>query len=207
MTTAFMTVKGGSGCTIMACGYAVFTATEYGKPVLLVDWGGDVPAALGLPQPAEPDYGPDYGPASAGDNLYIASADWFLTDPDLSDFSEVVHDIGVVTDKRQLSGELEPALAGADKILVTHPCYLAVRRAVAMDIKVDGFVLNNQPGRALTAHDVSRAINAPCRTEVMYEMTIARSVDAGLLAVRMPVALRRAARQLKTAPAEVAVSE
>ncbi len=43
--------KGGSGTTVVAAALATLLAAEAGS-ALLVDLGGDLPAALGLPDPA-----------------------------------------------------------------------------------------------------------------------------------------------------------
>lgn len=85
-------------------------------------------------------------------------------------------------------------------ILVTRPCYLALMRAVKQDLHPDGIIVINEPARALTAADVQRTINAPVIAEIAQEPAIARAVDAGLLATRIPQASRRAFADLVAVP-------
>ncbi|MDO8364331.1 MAG: hypothetical protein Q7V88_15675 [Actinomycetota bacterium] len=96
------------------------------------------------------------------------------------------------------TGAPPPALlaAATHQLLVTRPCYLALRRAAASGLQPSGIVLLTEPGRALTAHDVERALGAPVVAELAYDPTVARAVDAGLLAARLP---RSLAQQLKGA--------
>jgi hypothetical protein len=58
-------------------------------------------------------------------------------------------------------------------------------------------VVVDEPGRSLTGHDVSEVLGVPVRAVVPCTKDIARRVDAGLLAARLPRplagALRRAA--------------
>ena len=49
-----------------------------------------------------------------------------------------------------------------------------------------------EPDRALTPTDVATALGAPIRTRVPVSASIARAVDSGLLARRLPGVLRRA---------------
>ncbi len=54
MVTACWSLKGGSGTTVVAAGLALSIQRRIGRPVLLVDLAGDLPAALGLPEPTGP---------------------------------------------------------------------------------------------------------------------------------------------------------
>ena len=73
-------------------------------------------------------------------------------------------------------------------LLVTRYCYLALRRTVAMcgPGDIDGIIAIVEPGRALNGRDAARAIGAPIVAELPYDPSIARAVDAGLLAARTP---------------------
>ncbi len=86
------------------------------------------------------------------------------------------------------TGTPDAALAAAatHRLLVTRPCYLGLRRAVAAGVQPTGVVLVTEPGRALSARDVERALGAPVVAEVQYDPAVARAVDAGLLASRLP---------------------
>jgi hypothetical protein len=52
-------------------------------------------------------------------------------------------------------------------------------------------VLLAEPGRALTRADVEDCVGAPVVAEVAVDPQVARAVDAGLLATRLPRALAR----------------
>ena len=80
-------------------------------------------------------------------------------------------------------------------LLVLRPCYLALRRALAAPIRPSAVVLVNEPGRALTRRDIEDVLGVPVRAEVDFDPSIARAVDAGLLAGRVPRALERALKE------------
>ena len=63
-------------------------------------------------------------------------------------------------------------------------------------LAASGIVLVHEPGRALTARDVERSLGAPVVAELHYDPAVARAVDAGLLAARLP---RSLAHSLKSA--------
>ena len=83
-------------------------------------------------------------------------------------------------------------------LLVIRPCYLALRRAAHFTGLATGVILVSEPGRALGAHDVQRALATPVVAEIAWDPAIARSVDAGLLAARLPHGLIRPLRRLCT---------
>jgi hypothetical protein len=78
-------------------------------------------------------------------------------------------------------------------LLVTRGCYLALRRAVRQTTRPAGVVLLEEPGRALGANEVAEVIGAPIVARVPVRPAIARAVDAGVLATRLPGALQIAA--------------
>jgi hypothetical protein len=78
-------------------------------------------------------------------------------------------------------------------LLVTRGCYLALRRAVRQPVRPAGVVLVEEPGRALGANEVAEVIGAPIVARVPVRPAIARAVDAGVLASRLPAALDLAA--------------
>ena len=51
-------------------------------------------------------------------------------------------------------------------------------------------VVIEEPGRALRADDVAAAVGVPVWRRLTADPAVARSVDAGLLAVRLPRSLR-----------------
>ena len=52
----------------------------------------------------------------------------------------------------------------------------------------------SEPGRSLTRHDVAAALGAPVVAVVEIDPAVARAVDAGLLASRLPRGLARELR-------------
>ncbi len=86
-------------------------------------------------------------------------------------------------------------LGAADRsLLVVRPCYLALRRAAAVPVRPTGVVLVTEEGRALGRRDVEQVLGVPVVAEVPVVPAIARAVDAGLLAGRVPVALATSLR-------------
>jgi len=191
--------KGGSGTTVVASSLALVLSRA--QPTVLVDLSGDVPAALGLSEPSSPGVhdwlaSPTADaaalvrlavPASdtmnvlpAGDRRPVESARWSDLAGALADLPSAVVDAGTGTPAAELLA------AATHSLLVIRPCYLALRRAVAHDARTTGIVLVGEPGRALTARDVEHALGAPVVAELQYDPAVARAVDAGLLATRLP---------------------
>ena len=84
----------------------------------------------------------------------------------------------------------------ATMLLVTRPCYLALRRAIDTPLRPCGVVLINEPGRALTATDIEAVLGRPIVATIPYDVAISRAVDSGLLTSRVPRMLARALRHL-----------
>ena len=63
----------------------------------------------------------------------------------------------------------------------------------------DGVVLVEEPGRSLTAADVARAVGAPVVARIDVDPAIARAVDAGLLAARLPAAMVKSLQSVRDA--------
>lgn len=82
--------------------------------------------------------------------------------------------------------------AAATSLLVIGPCYLALRRAVAVGVRPHGVVVVGERGRALQSDDVANVVGAPVLAEVGVDPAVARVVDAGLLVSRLPRSLERA---------------
>ena len=214
MLTCCWSVKGGSGTTVVAASLGMLAASAPGG-ALLVDLAGDIPAALGLPQPSGPgvrdwltaEAGVEADaiehlsePATPGLRVVPAGADGADRPPSrtrvellartLADQdAEVVVDLGVPTPAWQ------PLLAQADtSLLVIRPCYLALRRATTLTSRPTGIVLVREPGRALGRREVEDVTGVRVLAEVDVEPSIARAVDAGLLASRLPRGLSRPLR-------------
>lgn len=194
--------KGGSGTTVVAATIALLASREH--PTALVDLDGDALAALGLPEHAGAGV-TDWLRSSVADaaalgRLGVEAADGLrvvppgaatvsTTDAGLwHRLAEAEHDgsARLVVDAGAL---WPPPGLDARALLVVRPCYLALRRAIATGLVPDGIVLVHEPGRALGATDVARALGAPVVAEVPFDPAIARAVDAGLLAARLPRAI------------------
>ncbi len=116
----------------------------------------------------------------------------------------VVVDCGDVS---RPGSEAARALAGAagESLLITRPCYLSLRRASRLvgsstheggSLAPSGVVVVREQGRALEAGNVSDVLGVDVRAEVPFDPAVARAVDAGLLASRLPRSLSRALRGL-----------
>jgi hypothetical protein len=103
----------------------------------------------------------------------------------------------VVVDAGLVSGDdvgSVVAASAAESLLVTRPCFLALRRALAAPVRPSAVVLVVEEGRALTARDVEGALGVPVRAEVSVTAQVARAVDAGVLLARLPRSLERELR-------------
>ena len=221
MLIAYWSVKGGSGTTVVAAAHALHLAARSQGPVYLADLAGEVPAVLGVPDPVGPGLA-DWLAADRQDpdSLFerctcVAGEVWLLHRgrariPDDGDGDALAaalagparggastEPVTVVAD----CGVPHPGspgwalAAGADhSLLVLRPCYLAMRRAVSAPLRPSSVVLVVEPGRALGRHDVEDVLGVPVGAEVPWDPAIARAVDAGLLASRVPRPLERAIR-------------
>jgi hypothetical protein len=85
-------------------------------------------------------------------------------------------------------------------VMVTRPCYLALRRTLSHELpRPTGVVLVTEPGRVLSAQDVAAAVRAPVIAEIDVDPGVARAVDAGLLVARPPASLDAGLSSLLTA--------
>jgi hypothetical protein len=212
--------KGGAGATVVVAGLAAMLAAR-GDDVLVVDLDGDLPAVLGMAEPAVGlaewlAAGPDVSVGALGRVELATGSDRVAVLPlggtrewppertaALVSLLEVEHrtvvvDGGVVGAEVGPLGDLRAAVRGAasSTVLVTRACYLALRRALRHDARPDGVVLVREQGRALDAGDVARVLHAPVVAKLDVDPAIARLVDAGLLAAKPPWGLTRALRRV-----------
>lgn len=217
MLFACWSVKGGSGATVVSATLALTLARHRSDGVLLVDLAGDLPAALGVAEPAGPGV-VDWlaaGPATLADSLARleievtpgvhllprGSGPW-PEGPDAApllalladDQRLAVIDCGTLPLDAPPDVPLLAASAATHSLLVVRPCYLALRRALAAPVRPSRLVVINEPGRALDGRDVESILGVPVLAEVMCDPAVARAVDAGLLTSRLPRALERAMR-------------
>lgn len=203
--------KGGAGCSVTAAAIALSASAR--TEVLLVDLAGEQPAVLGLGGDDGPGLADWLGLVDAPppdalarlerrvtDGLRLLSTDGGLGPVPRDVAPERVAVLGqllategrpVVVDLGRWDPRWTPLLEqAAVRLLVTRPCYLALRAATAGPVPT-GVVLVTEPGRALGAADVSAVVGAPVVARVPVDPAIARVVDAGLLTSRLPRPLRR----------------
>jgi hypothetical protein len=212
---ACWSVKGGVGTTVVAAALALLSARR--APTLLADLAGDIPSALGLAEPASPGIsgwlaaGPGV-PADALGRIEVEVAPGLALLPrgegvlhparagllaavlDRSSRPTVV-DCGRIGQQAESAGDaVATTVIGAARrsILVIRPCYMALRRAMQSPVRPSGVVVVQEPGRALTTADVQQVVQAPVLAEVDLDPAVARTVDAGMLAGRLPRSLARA---------------
>ncbi len=202
--------KGGSGTTVVAAALATLLAAEAGS-ALLVDLGGDLPAALGLPDPAvgltqwvagdrlelievAAGHGLRLVPRGAGD---LAAETGPPLAAALAGRGAVVVDAGLIGSGTRGGVAVDLAMAASASLLVLRPCFLALRRAVAAPLRPSGVVLVEEPERALGPADVEAALGVPVVAVVPWDPAVARRVDAGLLGTTLPRGLARALRRVR----------
>ena len=215
--TACWSVKGGSGTTVVATSLAL-AGRRVDRSALIADLAGDVPAALGLAEPPGPGLA-DWlaaGPSVPDDALArlvvpvsgrvgllalgAAGADSSWADHGagvrlghglraLAGGADLIVDCG-----RADSAVLAALVESSDRsLLVLRPCYLALRRALAAP-RPTGVALMCEPDRALGAADIEAVLGVPVLAEIAWDPAVARAVDAGLMATRIPRRLLHALR-------------
>ncbi|MDW3220642.1 MAG: hypothetical protein R8F63_18705 [Acidimicrobiales bacterium] len=200
--------KGGTGVTITAAALARHRAPR--GDTILVDLAGDLAAALGSATDtpgvsdwlAHPDAPPDALRALelevvAGLRLLPAgAAPGVAFDPERSAMLLDLCDRSadhVVVDAGRLAVESEWWPASAESVVVVRNCYLALRRLSALPERRRTVVLIEEAGRALSRRDVAGVAPGPV-VAVPWDPGVARAVDAGLLASRLPRSLRNLER-------------
>lgn len=215
MLVGFWAPKGGSGVSVVAATAAILVSRR--GPVTLVDLAGDADAVFGLaidPVTGVRDWlalGADAAAASldrievaatptitvlprGGSSLAAGAADVTSAVPTLLAALRrrghpVVVDLGTASDPvaRELAEGLD-ALA-----CCVRPCYLALRRAIAhpLTARSAGVVVIGEAGRALGTREISSVLEVSVLATVAARPAVARAVDAGMLAARVPEVLAR----------------
>lgn len=219
MVTICWAAKGGSGTTVVTAALALRSAS----PSLLVDLDGELPAVLGVGPSDRPGVADwlesDAGPEQLAELFVDVGRHHRLLPWRSGPPSPEVDRPEVGTDRwEQLGAWLDrwgaqwdcPVVVDAGtrlpppplvehatrSLLVTRPCYLAVCRAIALPIRPTGIVLVDEPGRGLRAADVEHALGVPVEATVRVDPAVARAVDAGLLAGRVPRVITRNLRRV-----------
>ncbi len=214
MVTLCWAAKGGSGTTVVTAALALGLR----RHSLLVDLDGDLPAVLGLAESDRPGIDDWLRSAAPADHLgeLVVDVDastslltrrrsldehargptdegrwgefalWLRRQHD--DGIEVFVDGGTATPH-------EAMVAAADQVLlVTRPCYLSLRRATRSTVRPTGVILVEEPGASIKPRAVERCLGAPVVATVSVDPAIARAVNSGLLAGRLPWAIGRELR-------------
>jgi len=207
MVITCWSVKGGSGATVVASSIALLLSLGH-RPTTLIDLCGDSSASLGLADPhpclpasAEQLWCPEFLHRSAvpvNDLL-----DLVVVDPSFRSTANTrsLHLHPPATGRHLvIDAGLEPPawlrLASDHDVLVVRGCYLALRRASRLAHRPTDVVIVNEPGRALGRREVEVVCGGPVVADIGWDPAVARSIDAGLLAGRIPPALREPLRAI-----------
>ncbi len=202
----FWSVKGGSGTTVVTAIAALLSANA-GVETIVTGVDDDLAVMLSL-QPTE---GPglrqwlqsseSVSPqalqkllVSAGPNLDLLPAgdDWNSRakgrDGLRHAFDEkLIVDAGIVDQNSSTTSLINEA---THSLVVMKPCFLAVKRAASSKVRRDGIVLVEEPGRVIDRRDIEDVLGVPIVATLAWDSSIARSVDAGRLATKIPHAAR-----------------
>ena len=198
-------VKGGSGTTVVASLLAAALAHRGSRHVRLVDLAGDIPATLGLTEPdndgvagwldtpdadlaalctREIDAVPGISVVPRGPRSLTTASDSRMQEL-LATLN--LPQVDTIVDAGSGAGVVHAAVHAAPRsILVVRPCYLALRAAARLQKRIDGVVVVSESGRSLGPRDIESVVHAPVLAEVPVVPQIARLVDAGLIASRVP---------------------
>ena len=224
MLLALWSPKGGSGTSVFTAACALALARDAGSAggVRVADLDGDQPAMFGIG--ADPELGlrdwlragPE-APTEALDRLLVEVAPGIGLLPrggasralepaaaaEAGAALAVALGDGPVPTLVDCGSAAEPATRAvvevADvSVVVLRACYLALRRAVHAPAlaRTAGAVLVEEQGRSLSARDVSDVLDMPVLARVPVKAAVARAVDAGVLAARLPEMLARPAADL-----------
>ena len=216
---ALWSPKGGSGTSVLAAACAVVAARA--GDVRLADLDGDQPAIFGLG--ADPLQGlndwlamGDDAPPDALDRLGLSVAPSVGLVPrgaerTMAPISEARAGaalvqalrarsrVSIVDAGRAATPAARAVVELADAaVVVVRGCYLGLRRSVhsPMASRAVGIAFVDEPGRSLGSGEVADVLDRPVLTRVPVRASIARAVDAGVLASRLPDGLGRAAERL-----------
>lgn len=212
MVTVCWSPKGGSGTTVTAVGCAIAAAHQSPVGALGIDLADDWPAVLGItaPQGASLTDWLESADRVAHDALARLEHSVSIGNKTLGlltggPFGRAGHEAYVGSLARlveQVKADGRPCfvdaaaapgaarselIANCDRsLLVVRACYLALRLVAQTKDRVDGVILLDEPGRALTEQDVSEVVGAPVVARLVVARAVARSVDSGLFGRRLP---------------------
>jgi hypothetical protein len=168
MTSTLILVgaRGGSGASTVAAALALHTAEDVPTALLTHD-----PTAMArllgttgaVPAPTHP--------FAVGPQLTVAGLEGLRDTVTIIDAGPAV-----------AAAQALPA-DGRRYAVVRGPCYLALATLVSLpEFRPDGVILVAEPGRSLSAADTSAVLGIPIVATVPVRSSIARLIDAGLLA-------------------------
>jgi hypothetical protein len=219
---ALWSPKGGSGTSVVAAACALVLARK-ADGARIADLGGDQPAIFALA--AEPTTGlvdwlaagPE-APADALARLAITAAPGVALlprggaaggalatppSPEAGAALAVALRDGPVPTVVDAGAAADPAVQAlvevADvSVVVLRGCYLGLRRAVRSPLlgRASGVVLVEEQGRSLGPSEVADVLDQPVLARIPVRVPVARAIDAGVLAARLPDGLARPAARL-----------
>ena len=221
MVFSCWSAKGGSGTTVVSVALAVLLGQQSDAGSVFVDLEGDGPTVFGRPEPDGPGLS-DWFAASesvgvvAIERLERPVADSvrlvprgrraltsevrarICTERLIADERPVVVDVGRITGNGDSEDLVRRCFAEAatTSLLVTRPCFISLHRALSLPLRPTGVVLIEEAGRALGRRDVEDVLGVPVVATIEVDAAVARAVDAGLLAARLPSSLGRALRDV-----------
>jgi hypothetical protein len=200
---------------VVAAGLALVRSKhrDGSPPVVLVDLGGDAPAVLGMAEPATPgvvDWLNSDAPATALDDLALSVNDDLVVVPrgygalpsvEATRWALMARylaqrDSAAVLDCGPLRPPPSTLTNDALSVMVLRPCYLALRRVAGQSLTADRVVLVDEPGRVLRRPDVEHVVGRRVTAHLELDPAIARAVDAGLLAGRLPLQLSQGLKRV-----------
>lgn len=187
-----------AGLAIAALRNAASTRT------ILVDLGGDIPAILGMAEPsiglsewiAQPSThefddllieiapGLSILPRGSASLPDARSGAWSRAVLELSSRSASGSMIVVDGGREPIAAEWSPHVTRI--LLVTRPCYLALRRARLAGSAFDGVIAISEPDRVLTPADIESVLGVDVVAQIPMTGDIARRIDAGVILTRPP---------------------
>ncbi|NLA34565.1 MAG: hypothetical protein GX868_02630 [Actinobacteria bacterium] len=201
--------KAGAGCTTVSLALAGRVTKRFGA-CLLVDLGGDVPAAIGMDEPIagvtdwlasahgdapalhrlERPAGPSgLDVVALGDSMsWACPRDLELVECLRDDARPVVVDVGDRFGSRSDSLTRLRNLVASEpqSVLVVRACYLEFRRILRHELQPDVVVFVRENGRSLDRLDVKRLLGAPVIVEIDHDPAVGRAVDDGTMLRRTP---------------------
>jgi hypothetical protein len=221
---ALWSPKGGAGTSVLAAACALVLARK-AEGARLADLGGDQPAIFALvtdPGTGLAEWlaaGPE-APTDALARLAVTAAPGIALLPSggASDrtlapcpaaeagaaLGRALRDGPVATIVDAGSATTPAARAVVEvadvSIMVLRGCYLGLRRAVHSPLArgAAGVVVVEEPARSLGATEIADVLDLPVLARVPVRASIARAVDAGVLAARLPESLVRPVTRLLT---------